>query len=199
MTFDIDANGILNVAPKMLATGKDQKIQITSSSGLSKEDVERMAREAETHSAEDKEKREEIEARNQLDGLVYSMEKMLRENGDKIRASERGDVENAIADSKEALESNDKGRWTRHGSGCPRLHINSRSRCTRGRVHRVLRAPGRALPLAMVRRARMRASWTPNTLTSMSARVPDETCRDWFGGVAYDQFGRDIRLRRASR
>ncbi len=108
VTFDIDANGILNVSAKDLATGKDQRIQITSSSGLSKEDVERMAREAEAHSAEDKEKREEIEARNQLDGLVYSVEKMLRENGDKISASERGDVENAIADSKKALESNDK-------------------------------------------------------------------------------------------
>jgi molecular chaperone DnaK len=108
VTFDIDANGILNVSAKDLATGKDQRIQITSSSGLSKEDVERMAREAEAHSSEDKEKREEIDARNQLDGLVYSVEKMLRENGDKISASERGDVENAIADSKKALESNDK-------------------------------------------------------------------------------------------
>ena len=108
VTFDIDVNGILNVSAKDLATGKDQRIQITSSSGLSKEDVERMAREAEAHSAEDKEKREEIEARNQLDGLVYSVEKMLRENGDKISPSERGDVENAIADSKKALESNDK-------------------------------------------------------------------------------------------
>ncbi len=108
VTFDIDANGILNVSAKDLATGKDQRIQITSSSGLSKQDVERMAREAEAHSAEDKEKREEIEARNQLDGLVYSVEKMLRDNGDKISSSERADVENAIADSKKALESNDK-------------------------------------------------------------------------------------------
>jgi molecular chaperone DnaK len=108
VTFDIDANGILNVSAKDLATGKDQRIQITSSSGLSKEDVQRMAQEAEAHAAEDKEKREQIEARNQLDGLVYSVEKMLRENGDKISSSERGDVENAIADSKKALESNDK-------------------------------------------------------------------------------------------
>ena len=85
VTFDIDVNGILNVSAKDLATGKDQRIQITSSSGLSKEDVERMAREAEAHSAEDKEKREEIEARNQLDGLVYSVEKMLRENEEDFR------------------------------------------------------------------------------------------------------------------
>jgi molecular chaperone DnaK len=108
VTFDIDANGILNVTAKDMATGKDQKITITSSSGLSKEDVERMAKEASAHSADDKEKREEIEAKNQLDSLVYNVEKMLRENGDKISGSERGEVENAIADARKALDSNDK-------------------------------------------------------------------------------------------
>jgi len=110
VTFDIDANGILNVTAKDVATGKDQKITITSSSGLSKEEVERMAKEADAHSAEDKAKREEIEAKNQLDSMVYSVEKMLREQGDKISGSERGDVENAIADAKKALESNDKSQ-----------------------------------------------------------------------------------------
>ena len=108
VTFDIDANGILNVTAKDMATGKDQKITITSSSGLSKEEVERMAREAEAHAAEDKERREVIEAKNQLDTMIYSVEKMLREQGDKISGSERGEVENAIADAKKALESNDK-------------------------------------------------------------------------------------------
>jgi molecular chaperone DnaK len=110
VTFDIDANGILNVAAKDMATGKDQKITITSSSGLSKQDVERMAKEAEAHVAEDQAKREEIESRNQLDGIVYNVEKMLREQGDKISGSERGDVESAIADAKTALQSNDKSR-----------------------------------------------------------------------------------------
>jgi molecular chaperone DnaK len=110
VTFDIDANGILNVTAKDNATGKDQKITITSSSGLSKEEVDRMAKEADAHSAEDKAKREEIEAKNQLDSLVYGVEKMLREQGDKISGSERGDVENAIADAKKALDSNDKGQ-----------------------------------------------------------------------------------------
>ena len=104
VTFDIDANGILNVTAKDMATSKDQKITITSSSGLSKEEVERMAKEAEAHAAEDKSKREEIETRNQLDGMVYQIEKMLREHGDKISGSERGDVENALADAKKALE-----------------------------------------------------------------------------------------------
>ena len=108
VTFDIDANGILNVTAKDLATGKDQTIKITSSSGLSKEEVERMAKEAEAHSAEDKSRREQIESKNQLDSLVYSVDKMLRQNGGKISGSERGDVENAIADAKKALESNDK-------------------------------------------------------------------------------------------
>src|SRR5499427_678986 len=113
VTFDIDANGILNVTAKDNATGKDQKITITSSSGLSKEEVERMAKEADSHSAEDKAKREEIEAKNQLDSMVYQMEKMLKENGDKIPASDRGDVDNAIADAKKALESGEKGNMDR--------------------------------------------------------------------------------------
>ena len=108
VTFDIDANGILNATAKDLATGKDQTIKITSSSGLSKEEVEGMTKEAEAHSAEDKSRREQIESKNQLDSLVYSVDKMLRENGGEISGSERGDVENAIADAKKALESNDK-------------------------------------------------------------------------------------------
>src|SRR5260221_12395 len=88
VTFDIDANGILNVTAKDTATQKDQKITITSSSGLSKEEVERMAKEADAHSAEDKAKREEIDAKNQLDSMVYSLVKMLREHGDKISGSD---------------------------------------------------------------------------------------------------------------
>jgi molecular chaperone DnaK len=108
VTFDIDANGILNVTAKDLATGKDQKITITSSSGLSKEDVDRMAREAEAHASEDKAQREAIEAKNQLDTLIYSVERMLRENGDKVSGAERGDIENAVADAKQALNSSDK-------------------------------------------------------------------------------------------
>jgi molecular chaperone DnaK len=107
VTFDIDANGILNVTAKDNATGKDQKITITSSSGLSKEEVERMAKEADAHAAEDKQKREEVEVRNQLDGMVYQTEKMLKEHGDKISGQERSDVENAVADAKKALEGTD--------------------------------------------------------------------------------------------
>ncbi len=110
VTFDIDANGILNVTAKDTATGKDQKITITSSSGLSKEEVERMAKEADSHSAEDKARREEIESKNQLDSMVYNVEKMLREQGEKISGSDRAEVENAVADAKKALESGDKAQ-----------------------------------------------------------------------------------------
>jgi len=103
VTFDIDANGILNVTAKDNATGKDTRITITSSSGLSKDEVEKMAKEAEAHSAEDKEKREEIEARNSLDGLVYNIEKMLKDNNDKIQGPERSEVESVLAESKSTL------------------------------------------------------------------------------------------------
>jgi molecular chaperone DnaK len=103
VTFDIDANGILNVTAKDNATGKDTRITITSSSGLSKDEVEKMAKEAEAHAAEDKEKREEIEARNQLDSLVYNIEKMLKDNNDKIQGPERSEVESVLAESKSTL------------------------------------------------------------------------------------------------
>ncbi len=103
VTFDIDANGILNVTAKDRGTGKDQKITITSSSGLSKDEVERMAKDAEAHASEDKEKKDEIEARNQLDSLVYNIEKMLKESGDKVQASDKSEVESALADAKEKL------------------------------------------------------------------------------------------------
>ncbi|HEY3705234.1 MAG TPA: molecular chaperone DnaK [Terracidiphilus sp.] len=106
VTFDIDANGILNVTAKDNATGKDTRIQITSSSGLSKDEVEKMAKEAEAHAAEDKEKRDEIEARNSLDSMVYNIEKMLKDSGDKVQASDKGDVEAALADAKKALAEN---------------------------------------------------------------------------------------------
>jgi molecular chaperone DnaK len=103
VTFDIDANGILNVSAKDNATGKDAKIAITSSSGLSKEEVERMAKDAEAHAAEDKEAKEKIEARNQLDSMVYNVEKMLKEGGEKVEASDKGEVESALAEAKTTL------------------------------------------------------------------------------------------------
>src|SRR6266852_185484 len=104
VTFDIDANGILNVSAKDLGTVKEQKITITSTSGLSKDEVEKLVRDAESHAAEDKTRREEIEAKNQLDSLVYQVEKMLNENRDKISGSDVSNLESAIADARKAME-----------------------------------------------------------------------------------------------
>ena len=105
VTFDINANGILNVQAKDLGTGREQKITITSSSGLSKEEVERMGREAESHRAEDQRHRDEIEARNRADALIYSTEKLLKENRDKLSDEDAKRIEEAVAQTKKAMES----------------------------------------------------------------------------------------------
>ncbi|HLN93789.1 MAG TPA: molecular chaperone DnaK, partial [Thermoanaerobaculia bacterium] len=115
VTFDIDANGILNVSAKDLGTGKEQKITITASSGLAKDEIDRMVSDAQSHSEEDRKRREEIEARNRLDSLVYSTEKTLSENRDKIDPSEISTFESAIADAKKALESADAAAMNASG------------------------------------------------------------------------------------
>ena len=107
VTFDIDANGIVNVSAKDLGTGKEQKITITSSSGLSKDEIDRMTKEADAHSEEDKRKREEVEARNQLDSMVYNTDKMLRENKEKVASDDAAAVEAALANARQALEGTD--------------------------------------------------------------------------------------------
>ena len=107
VTFDIDANGILHVSAKDLGTGKDQKITIQGSSGLSKEEVEKMTKEAELNAAEDKKRRDAVENRNQLDTAIYQLEKTLKDTGDKLPAERKAKVEQALADAKKALESND--------------------------------------------------------------------------------------------
>jgi len=109
VTFDIDANGILHVGAKDLGTGKEQKITITASSGLSKDEVERMRKDAEAHAEEDKAKREEVETRNEADNAVYRTEKMLKDNKDKISESDKSKIEKAVAEVKEALKGSDAG------------------------------------------------------------------------------------------
>jgi molecular chaperone DnaK len=104
VTFDIDANGIVNVSAKDMGTGREQKITITASSGLSKEEIDKMMREAESHSADDARKREEVEARNRLDGLVWQIEKTFTENKEKLDGAVQTQVETAVADAKKALE-----------------------------------------------------------------------------------------------
>ncbi len=107
VTFDIDANGILNVSAKDNGTGKEQKITITASSGLSQEEVEKMVREAETHAEEDRGKREEIEAHNNADALVYNAEKMMREHADKVPEDLKSEIEGKIAQVRSALQGSD--------------------------------------------------------------------------------------------
>jgi molecular chaperone DnaK len=104
VTFDIDANGIVNVSAKDLGTGKEQKITITASSGLNKEDIDKMVREAESHADDDRRKKEEIEARNKADSMVYQIEKALNENRAKLGEADVKAVEAALADTKKALE-----------------------------------------------------------------------------------------------
>jgi molecular chaperone DnaK len=112
VTFDIDANGIVNVSAKDQGTGKEQKIVITASSGLSKDEVEQMMKEAEAHADEDKQRKEAIEARNQADQAVYAAERMLKDAEDKVAASDKEAIEAAIADVKKALESDDTAALT---------------------------------------------------------------------------------------
>ncbi len=107
VTFDIDANGILNVSAKDIGTGKEQKITITSSSGLSKEEVEKMTKDGELHAEEDRHHKDDVETKNRADSLVYSVEKMLKENRGKISDSDAANIESALADAKKAIQEGD--------------------------------------------------------------------------------------------
>jgi molecular chaperone DnaK len=113
VAFDIDANGIVNVSAKDMATGKEQAITITASSGLNKDDIEKMVKDADRHSEEDKKRRADIETRNQADSLVYNTEKMLNENREKIPVSDIKPIEDALAEAKEALKSEDMDKIRR--------------------------------------------------------------------------------------
>ncbi|HUK36726.1 MAG TPA: Hsp70 family protein, partial [Vicinamibacterales bacterium] len=106
VTFDIDANGIVNVQAKDLGTGKEQKITITASSGLSKDEVERMMKEADSHAEDDKKRREEIETRNRADQAVYGAERMIKDTGDKLSSADKAAIESAMEAVKKATESN---------------------------------------------------------------------------------------------
>ncbi len=107
VTFDIDANGIVSVSAKDKGTGKEQKIQIQASGGLSDEEIQKMVKDAEANKEADKKKRETVDARNQADSLVFSTEKSLKEHGDKVSAEEKKAIENGIADLKKSLEGTD--------------------------------------------------------------------------------------------
>ncbi|MEK7872045.1 MAG: molecular chaperone DnaK [Nitrospirota bacterium] len=112
VAFDIDANGIVHVSAKDLATQKEQSIKITASSGLSKDEIDKMVKEAQAHTEDDKKKKELVEAKNEADNLVYSVEKSLSEFGDKISEAEKNDIQDKIASTKKAMESNDPAAIT---------------------------------------------------------------------------------------
>jgi molecular chaperone DnaK len=115
VTFDIDANGILNVSAKDLGTGKEQKITITASSGLNKDEIDRMVKDAQSHSEEDRKRREEIEAKNRLDSLIYSTEKTFNENKSRLDAGDIASFESALADARKALETGGTENMNRAG------------------------------------------------------------------------------------
>ena len=142
MTFDIDADGILHVSAQDKATGREQSITITASSGLSKDEVERMVKDAERFRQEDQKRREEVEARNNADSLVYQAEKLLNEQGDKMPGDVKSEVEAKIAACRSALEGQDLDRIQQARSrSCRRRCKRSALRCTS--------SPARRRPAAM--------------------------------------------------
>jgi molecular chaperone DnaK len=132
VTFDIDANGILNVSAKDTASGKQQQITITASSGLSKQEVERMVREAQSHASEDARRRQEVEVRNQTDGLVYATERALREHGDKLSENDRRAIEVALNDARDAVKSDDIERMRRAQESLTRASQSLAEAASRG-------------------------------------------------------------------
>ena len=155
VTFDIDANGILNVTAKDKATNNEQKITISSSSGLSKDEVEKMAKDAESHTSDDRKKKEEIESRNRADAMVYNIEKMLKEHRDKVSASDAKAVDDALDETKKAMSEGGIDKINQATPSSKPRATNWRRRCTNRPANRVeLRAPRRkamASPRAMER------------------------------------------------
>ena len=161
VTFDIDANGILNVSAKDMATGKQQQITITASSGLSKEEVDRMVREAEANAAEDARRRQEIELRNQTDALVYSTERALAEHGAKLSEADRRTMEQALSEARETLKGEDMQRIRQAQESLRQAARVSPRRCTARRRSTEWRPHG-SRPLGTRRTA---TSWTPSSRT----------------------------------
>ncbi len=163
VTFDIDANGMVNVSAKDQGTGKEQKISITASSGLSKDEVDRMMKDAESHAEEDKKRREEIETRNRADQAVYAAERMVKDTGDKLGGADKAAVESAIATLKTAIEANDvAGDDQRHGGADAGAAQGGRGAVQAGRRRRG-GAPSSAAAGRRRRRQRRRRAATSST------------------------------------
>ena len=192
VTFDIDANGILNVTAKDKATNNEQKITITSSSGLSKDEVEKMARDAESHSSDDRKKKEEIESRNRADAMVYNIEKMLKEHRDKVSADDAKAVEEALEETKKAMS---EGGIDRINQATSKLETASHKLAEA--MYKASSQPGGTPPQGGpdARRQRRRAanpsprttSWTPSSWTS-TTRSKYGCCRSrWFSAAGLDK------------
>jgi molecular chaperone DnaK len=143
VTFDIDANGILNVTAKDKATGKEQKVTITASTNLNKGDIDRMVQESRQHEAEDKKRRDLIEARNMADSLTYQTEKALRELGDKVPADERSKIEGKISDLKQAAQGEDTDKIKKLGEEVQNaFHALSQQLYAQGQAQPGAQGPG---------------------------------------------------------
>jgi molecular chaperone DnaK len=185
VTFDIDANGILHVSAKDLGTGKEQKITITASSGLTKDEIEKMRKDAEAHAEDDKKRREEIEMRNEADNAVYRSEKMLKDNADKISGDDKSKIEGAIKAVKRprgfrcsAIRS---AREAQRGSG--RRFRRACTAAARRRAPARRRAsPGRR-PEAKRRMAARRARTRGRSLTPRSWTTRSRLSRSGCGGI----------------
>ena len=165
--FDIDANGILNVTAKDLGTGKEQKIEIKSGSGLSDEEVERMVKDAESHADDDRRLRELVEARNNAENAAYQAEKQLEELGDSVDAASKEEIAAAIEDVRDvARVRGRRARSTPRRRRCRRPSTRSRSRCTRAAAQQAGRGRRRRRRGGRRRRARTRKrSSTPRSST----------------------------------
>jgi len=159
VTFDIDANGIVHVSAKDQATGATQSMTITGGSSLSKEEIDRMVRDAESHAEDDRQRRAEAEVRNNADGLVYQTEKLLKDQAEKFQGTERDDVEATLAALKEALNGTDIERSRTRPRSCSRRARVSVSACTK--------RPRRRTPRSRQHRKVMTTtSLTPKSLTN---------------------------------
>ena len=178
VTFDIDANGIVSVQAKDKATGKEQQIRIQASGGLSETDIQRMVKEAEANAEADKQRREQVETRNQADGLIHQVEKNLKEHGDKVPAQEKGEAEAAIAAARSAMEGTDpealKQATERLSQSAMKLGEAMYKAQQADSAAEATAQAGGARP-GRCRRARTRRWWTPNSrkLTRRRRSRPD--------------------------
>ena len=162
VTFDIDANGILNVSAKDKATGKEQSIQITASSGLAKDNIDRMVSEAQDHAAEDRSHRELVDSRNRADTLVYQTEKTLKEHGEKVPEADRQGVEQALAGLRSVVKSDDKAAIDKAIEDLQKVSYKLAEECTRASSKPKAPRVKRRQP-ASSRRAKATKAWTRTT------------------------------------